>query len=73
MSEALYDIADLFSTQVTSRTTKKRRASMRNGKRVYESITRASAEKAPRRSWFDESHRTKPSLPRVKWLERPDP
>lgn len=73
MSEALDEIVDLFSTKVTSRTTEKRRASMRGGKRLFEMIQRAGAEHSARRSWFDESHRTKPSLPRVKWLERPDP
>lgn len=73
MSEALDEIVDLFSTKVTSRTTEKRRASIVNGKRVYERITRSSAENAARRSLFDESQRTKPSLPRVRWLERPDP
>ena len=36
-------------------------------------VLQRSADSNTRRAWLNEDKREKPSLPRVKWLERPDP
>lgn len=73
MSEALENIVDLFATRSTARTTKQRLNGLRYARNGREKGAGKASATATSMAWLDEAKRPKPSLPRVKWLERPDP
>lgn len=46
---------------------------VRNFRRSLDVRVMRSIDSMCRRNWLDETRRVSPTLPRVKWLERPDP
>ena len=69
MSEALEEIVDLYETRSTAVSTKQR-----SGGQIYaRHIMRRGHQRSLRMAFFFETKRPEPTLPRVKWLERPDP
>lgn len=39
----------------------------------YKAMSRRGAEASARKAWLEDPSRPQPSLPKVKWLDRPDP
>lgn len=73
MTDALDEIIDLFAIESRAVSTEQRANGQRMARRVMLHGSIKSQAAMTRRAWLDESKRTPPTLPRVRWLERPDP
>ena len=73
MSEALEEIAGLFETRSFATNNGQRRGMIKKTRNTLAKQAAQIANIARAAVFYDETSRQSPTLPRVRWLERPDP
>lgn len=73
MTDNLEEIAELFEVSSMAKSTGVRVSGQKYWRRVADGGREKASEINTRRAWLDENKRPKPTLPAVKWLDRPDP